>query len=285
MKTKFFSPVLALALLFCIQAKAQLATPWILSGNAPGTTGYLGIAAGATNDALRIVSRSNDILFQTGATPATRMWIKPDGKVGVGVSSPGTAYLMDMAGGLNLNNGIAADKALWVNGAEALFYNSTSKYFSWGYGADFNFFHDGMTIGFNSVTPPAPPTKGLIVEGHVGIGMSNPDPSFALDVAGTIRACEVKVNLGGGWCDYVFDKDYKLMPLSEVSDFIAAHHHLPNIPPAREVDAQGLDMGDMQLRMMEKIEEMTLYILQLKKENDELGKRIAGLETANNGTK
>ncbi|MEM7041032.1 MAG: hypothetical protein AAF570_28975, partial [Bacteroidota bacterium] len=98
--------------------------------------------------------------------------------------------------------------------------------------------------------------------GKVGIGTTEPD--YKLDVCGDVRAEEIKVQ--AGWCDYVFEPDYDLRPLEEVDAYIRAHKHLPNIPPASEVESEGLELGDMQTRMMEKIEELTLYVIELKKE-------------------
>ncbi|MGB4850578.1 MAG: hypothetical protein WBP41_21810, partial [Saprospiraceae bacterium] len=77
-----------------------------------------------------------------------------------------------------------------------------------------------------------------------------------------------------GFPDYVFAPDYKSLSLSEVERFIQLHHHLPNIPSASEVEENGLAVGEMQSKMMEKIEELTLYII-------ELNKRIESLENTN----
>jgi len=98
--------------------------------------------------------------------------------------------------------------------------------------------------------------------GNVGIGTDN--PTYKLSVRGNIRSNEVVVETG--WADYVFAADYKLKTLDEVEAFILQHKHLPNIPSAAEIEKNGLSVGDTQKRMMEKIEELTLYIIQLKKE-------------------
>ena len=81
---------------------------------------------------------------------------------------------------------------------------------------------------------------------------------------------EVKVSLKGNWPDYVFDTKYKLPSLFEVEKYIKENKHLPNIPAASEIEANGMEVGDMQKKMMEKIEELTLYVIQLKKELDTL---------------
>jgi len=103
--------------------------------------------------------------------------------------------------------------------------------------------------------------------GNVGIGTDN--PTYKLSVLGNIRSTEVVVETG--WADYVFDEKYKLNSLDEVEKFIQQNKHLPNVPSAKEIQTNGLQLGDTQKRMMEKIEELTLYMI-------ETNKRIAALE-------
>ena len=88
-------------------------------------------------------------------------------------------------------------------------------------------------------------------------------------IAGILKTKEVQVTLAG-WPDYVFDKDYKLPTLSEVEQFIAENNHLPNVPSAAEVEANGIQLGEMNAILIRKVEELTLYILDLQKQIDEL---------------
>ncbi len=92
-----------------------------------------------------------------------------------------------------------------------------------------------------------------------------------LEVNGTIYSNEVKVQLSP-FPDYVFSKNYSLMPLNQLEKFISKNGHLPNIPSSEEVEKDGIGIGELQIKQMEKIEELTLYILQLKKEIDNLKK-------------
>jgi hypothetical protein len=92
------------------------------------------------------------------------------------------------------------------------------------------------------------------------------DANYKLNVGGKILAEEVRVLLQNAWPDYVFAKDYKLMPLQQLHEYIQANNHLPDMPAATELQASGVDMGEMQRKMMEKIEELTLYVIDLKKE-------------------
>ena len=109
--------------------------------------------------------------------------------------------------------------------------------------------------------------------GNVGIGTENPQAKLAVD--GTILAKGVKVNTNSTyWPDYVFSSDYELMSLKELENYIAENKHLPGIISAEEVEAQSdVDLGEMNAKLLEKIEEMTLYIIDLQKQIDELKNR------------
>ena len=110
--------------------------------------------------------------------------------------------------------------------------------------------------------------------GNVGIGVTS--PVYRLEVCGTIRAKEVRVETG--WCDYVFEKDYKLRTVDELDKYINENKHLPGIASANEVETEGLNVGEMNKAMMEKIEELTLYIIQLSKDNKRLQEEIDALK-------
>ncbi len=112
-------------------------------------------------------------------------------------------------------------------------------------------------------------------QGGVGIGITAGTSiplGYMLAVDGKIISEEIKVQLSGSWPDYVFDKKYELRPLEELRKYIAANKHLPNIPSAAEVEKNGIEVGDMQRKMMEKIEELTLYVLELQNQVNELKK-------------
>lgn len=111
-------------------------------------------------------------------------------------------------------------------------------------------------------------------DGNVGIGAT--ELLYKLNVNGTIRAKEVRVETG--WADYVFDKNYHLRPLSEVEKFIKANKHLPDMPPAKEIEQNGLALGDMQTKLMQKIEELTLYLIEATKQIQELKRQVKELQ-------
>ena len=111
--------------------------------------------------------------------------------------------------------------------------------------------------------------------GNFGIGTNTPG-SYRLAVKGKIRAEEVKVETG--WADYVFEDDYNLPTLKEVEDHIKNQGHLINIPSAKEVEANGIYLGEMNKLLLEKIEELTLYIIDQDKKQKKLEARLAVLE-------
>lgn len=110
--------------------------------------------------------------------------------------------------------------------------------------------------------------------GNVGIGTTNPG-QWKLAVNGNIRAKEIKVE--SGWADFVFYDDYRLPSLNEVENHIKRHGHLKDIPSAQEVEEQGVFLGEMNAKLLQKIEELTLYTIQQDKEILELQKQIAGI--------
>jgi len=98
--------------------------------------------------------------------------------------------------------------------------------------------------------------------GNVGIGISN--PAEKLSVNGNIRAKEVKVE-AANWPDYVFEEGYKVRNLEALESYIKANKHLPHMPSAKEIDAQGLQLGEMVKMQQKKIEELTLQLIELNK--------------------
>ncbi|GAA4277407.1 hypothetical protein [Aquimarina mytili] len=122
----------------------------------------------------------------------------------------------------------------------------------------------------------------LIANGNVGIGTSTPDAKLAVN--GDIHAQEVTVDLIG-WPDYVFEDTYTLPSLSQVEKHIKEKGHLVNIPSAKEVEEQGIQLGEMNKKLLEKIEELTLYTIaqekKLSKQSEEIQK-LMRIKTQNN---
>ncbi len=154
---------------------------------------------------------------------------------------------------------------------------------------------DLVVVNSNSLdAADGSPTDAVFVdnEGNVGIGTTNPG-TYKLAVNGTIKTKEVVVE-STGWSDFVFKDNYPLISLDQLEKYIKINKHLPQIPSAEEVAEKGVSVGDMQSRLLQKIEELTLYMIDIKKENkvliiksekfeqenEVLKKRIEVLETS-----
>lgn len=120
-------------------------------------------------------------------------------------------------------------------------------------------------------------TDGLYISnsGKVGVKTTSfGDADFAVN--GKILATEIEVQ-EYPWSDYVFESDYELMSLNDLKDYIKTYKHLPNVPSGKEIEEEGLNLGEMDAILLRKIEELTLYMIALKKENDYLKIKIQDL--------
>jgi hypothetical protein len=120
----------------------------------------------------------------------------------------------------------------------------------------------------------------LAQDGKVRIGNTTTPGDYKLYVERGVLTEKVKISVktSAEWADHVFQQNYNLLPLSAVERFIRQNKHLPGIPSAEQVVKEGVDVGAMQAKLLEKIEELTLYMIDLKKENEALTKRMAQLE-------
>ncbi len=222
-----------------------------------------------------------------GATPNTTLINAADitSDIGLSMSLIGTSPTF------GFNQAYNAGYKFMGNGYASMFQHNTTT-------GDLHFFTSNVSglSGGNISFMPAFFT--LDVAGRVGIGTSTPtakmhvngsmvigSPSVApatgyqLSVNGKIISEELKVQLQTSWPDYVFSDNYQLMPIGDLEKSIRQNKHLPNIPSAAQVSAEkGFEVGDMSRRLLEKVEELTLYIIQLKKENDRMEERLKKLE-------
>ena len=212
-------------------------------------------------------TRSNHPLSFFTNNSLEQMTLLPSGNFGIGTNLPD--YRLNVSS--NIAQANTNTNLLKLVGQNPLmsFSNGTTDFGyikAWSY-QPYAPFTNGLVIG----TAPGYPiffstnnySLSMIVadNGNVGIGTAN--PTYKLSVNGNIRSKEVVVETG--WADYVFDKKYKLKSLEQVEDFIEQNKHLAGIPSAQEIEKNGLQLGDTQKRMMEKIEELTLYVIELNK--------------------
>ena len=176
------------------------------------------------------------------------------GNVGIGIEVGGPTLKLDVNGRMRIRH-LGETAGLWFN--KTTNNNGEGSFIGMRNDQQFGMFGDGSW-------------KFAIdnADGTVYIGSPNlNDENFALGagyklrVYGKIISEEVRVQLKTLWPDYVFSKNYKLHSLPEIEKYIAENHHLPNMPAAAEVEKNGIALGEMQTKMMEKIEELTLYII------------------------
>ncbi|HEY8937272.1 MAG TPA: hypothetical protein VIM65_18730 [Cyclobacteriaceae bacterium] len=204
--------------------------------------------------------------------------ISTSGKLGLGVTNPLNT--------LDVLNGFAAGtETQFFIGQDHNFAANTGRY---GLGLSFEHI-DGTSAGKKShlnIWFANEKKRAMTFNylGYVGIGCTNPDAR--LTVKGLIHAEEVKVELLGSVCpDYVFESNYDLMSLSELEQYLKINKHLPEIPSAKEMEANGMYLREMNLSLLKKVEELTLHLITLKKENEILKAENKTLITSEEDTK
>ncbi len=244
-----------------------------------GTTGNLyfgaqidngfsnGLRLFATSTSSYIDSRNststNGLIFRVNTTDGgtERMRICANGNIGINTTNP--LYKLHISGDLFVTGN--------SNNATVLYGDNTQP----EYGTEY---HDPATgvSGLNFWKPwnshNGAGGQGFLNyilylndDGNVGIGV-DPDKinsAYKLSVNGSIRAEEVVVETG--WADFVFEPGYQLMKLDSLEDFVKANHHLPGVPTAAEVETNGVKVGETEAKLLEKIEELTLYVIELNK--------------------
>lgn len=167
------------------------------------------------------------------------------------------------SGFFDSNNGHAAPEPGWFWGINM---GHESNHASYHFG--------GQILIKNNDTSPTMYFRSRGVNGEgtwakILHNRGNQDINGSLTVDGTIKATEIRVQ-ADVWSDFVFDKDYKLRSLADVQLFINANGHLPEIPSASEVKENGIDLADMNAKLLQKVEELTLYVIELNKRIEEL---------------
>jgi len=207
-------------------------------------------------------SGSTNLRIRTynGGTLTEAMSILSNGNIGIGTVTPARPLHINSSNGGIVR--LQSPTAVWDLQSDA-FYNG-------------NFGVVNYTGGSVDAT------KSFVINGtngYFGIGTSLPDQK--LTVKGIIHAQEIRVDLSVPGPDYVFEKKHKLPTLEEIKSFIDQNKHLPEVPSAAEMEKNGVQLGEMNMLLLKKVEELTLYVIELKKENNELRSRMEKIENKN----
>ncbi|MEP0365716.1 MAG: hypothetical protein ABJN36_09540 [Cyclobacteriaceae bacterium] len=244
------------------------------------TNQRLEISQNLNNDGTAILNNRaaiGDLKFQMSGID--RMIVKRSGNVGIGTTNPNYQFEIFEGDGketiaqFRTNEGIIGIAAAGNSTENPTYGNYISSR-----NASNSAYED-----FGLKTASGIPQLLVKTNGSVGIGTNNTG-AHKLSVNGSIRSKEVKVE--ANWSDYVFYDDYELRTLEEVEEHINEKGHLPEIPSEAEVAENGINLGEMNAKLLQKIEELTLYMIdmnkrvnELKEENQELKEEISTLKS------
>ena len=213
-----------------------------------------------------------DGTFQVGSG-GNRFVVNTSGNIGVGITNPSEKLHINgsirgnaSGGSLRIKTSSGYVDVGAQNSSWAHIYTDRAKFITnkplWVIGGKFSSYSSSnLYLQTNN-------TSRLTIlnsNGNVGIGTLSPDEK--LTVKGKIHTQEVRVDLNGAVApDYVFEKDYNLRPLNEIENYINENKHLPEIPSAKEMEKEGINLKEMNLKLLQKIEELTLHTIQQQKE-------------------
>jgi hypothetical protein len=214
------------------------------------------------------------------ATSGSNIYYSTAGNVGIGTPSPtgkldvrgGTTRIINYGTGYNLISG-NADPGI----NDSYFYHLTSTNYHI-LGSNKNGSGLMRKLGFAIGGGDTESDVKMMIDpsGNVGIGNTNPDAK--LTVSGQVHAQEVKVTVNAPGPDYVFEKDYALPSLDQIKTYIEENKHLPEVPSAKEMEKNGVQLGEMNMLLLKKIEEMTLHIIEMNNKIEALKTEVETLK-------
>lgn len=219
-------------------------------------------------------SATNNFML-TNSSGDTLLRLRNDGRMGIGYNNSTLGRTLNIGGfGINLYN--PQD----VFGG-AIFPTDTSLVL-WSNSVPNNYIVLQPSWGNTGIGTYSPNAK-LHLNGKMLIGNNAQRTAlgYEMSVDGEIIAEGFTTLNSTAWPDYVFEKEYKLMPLSQLKEYIDENKHLPNIPPAATIEKNGIKLGEMVTKLTEKIEELTLHIIALDKKNNEVTMQLEALKNKN----
>lgn len=221
------------------------------------------------NSAARMIweSPNDNFQFVNGDNASVALELGELGEVGVNTGTFTSNHKLHVEGGALSDYSVVQPTSDWGSSEEFVgLYFTDRPEMRWESGST-DYFE------FKAADTGEVPLR-LSSAGKVGINTDCISGTHSLFIEGSAIAEEIFVQLKSTWCDYVFEDDYYLRPLAEVEDYIKDNGHLPNIPSAAEIEETGIPLGEMERLLTEKVEELTLYIIQMQKEIDTLKKEI-----------
>lgn len=196
-----------------------------------------------------------------------------DGKVGIGTLTPREA--------LEINGAIRGPLKVKMD-SKYIYFDPSGSNLRMNTNCDKYIFDKPILLSVAEISSSSKKTLKLLTDGksritvlgNGNVGINTETPQYTLDVKGAIRATEIKVETIDRFPDFVFDKNYRLPDLNEVHQFIQENGHLSGIPSASEVKENGMSLVEMQIKLLQKIEELTLYVIKQENEIKELRNKI-----------
>ena len=257
-----------------------------LTGGYPASLSGKGYVQLGSTNGLNLVMDNNEVLARSNGTPSTlylQYWggnlsLCNSANTGVGIGNFDPVSKLHITGGVDAS---LSEQGFFVTGSVT--------------GANIVMDDNEMMARNNGAQSPLYIQHDIgdlllcgLENGQVGIGITSianlPSSEFLLAVDGKMIAEEVRVELSGTWPwpDYVFENNYALKPLDQLENEISIMGHLPGMPSASKVSEEGFELGDMQRRLLEKVEELTLYVIDLHKTNQALAQEIEILKSKMN---
>jgi hypothetical protein len=268
---------------------SNLATPEVfrigLKYNATESNGFISFYRGSN-------SFGGYLGFSTNGVEQLR--IATNGNIGIGTDTP--VSKVSVAGSITLDSGLSNTSSRPLISSGTLTNGEIRAHSKTGNAYDDGFLRLSAGGGTNAAAKSYIDLSGYSVlpdmarnivlgtygvermridmNGKIGVGTSNPDE--VLTVNGKIHAKEIRIDLASPMTvpDYVFANDYKLKSLQEVEAYIKENSHLPEIPSGKEIEEKGLMLAEMNMSLLKKIEELTLYVIDQKKYTDKLNHYI-----------